>query len=437
MTLLAIDQRSTLEDGLYTGEEICTMRGENGGVAEVSHMSFLAIDQRSNLEDGLYTGEEICTMLGENDGIGGLGHVGVEMELDPGALSTDVTIEEEEEEEDEGGQQAASPVLRSRPDYNRLAMVDRRRSAVAAATVTAAAAATYETDTLFVTKKLNSKYSADQPTTTINIGQSAATVAAVNSRSFSKRIIGGKVQILKRMLLRKATSRIKTIVVEDTSLPSLNAQKTLQNAGNKHQQSSNNSDPCDNSTCCNSSSASTIVSNYSVNDSSMAPSSITTSTCDFPSDPNLHAVFESYLMTNPWDAAKKGDFATLSYIANHDDVHIWTQKDVFGHVPLYYACVSYSQTQGHSFGKYGLESIKLLVRAWPAEIDFPKPLLELLCSRRNSIHKDVVEVLSRSRKSNTLVLPCPKEDFRIEGTKDVVPVSFLEDLGDDGYDEDY
>merc|ERR1719401_884315 len=228
------------------------------------------------------------------------------------------------------------------------------------------------------------------------------------------------------------------------SQSSSNIQTNFRRVNNKHHQCSNDGAPSDNSTCCEmthasliSSSGSTIVSSPSTNDSLMAPSSITTSTCDFAPDPNLHAVFESYLMSNPWDAAKKGDFATLSYIANHDDAHIWTQKDVFGHVPLYYACVSYSQAHGQSFGKYGLESIKLLVRAWPAHIDFPKPLLQLLFSEENSIHKDVVEVLSRSRKGNTLVLPLQKENFRVEGTKDVVPISFLEDLGDDGYDEDY
>ena len=46
----------------------------------------------------------------------------------------------------------------------------------------------------------------------------------------------------------------------------------------------------------------------------------------------------------------------------------------------------------------------------------------------NSIHKDVVEVLSRSNKSaNTVVLRMAKKDWRIEGTSDVIPVSFLED----------
>lgn len=374
-------------------------------------------------------------MLGEIDGLSGLGGVGIEMELDPEALSTDVTMEEEEEEEDrEYHQQAALPAFRT-PDYNRLAMVDRRRSA-------AAAAATCETDRCAVTKKPHRKYAVEQSTTPLNIGQAASAVAVVNSTSFSKKIIGGKIKLLKHMLLKKATSRIKAL---DIALPSSTAPQILQSAGHTHQRRGSKSNPSDNSTCCetsqgslsSSSGDSSLASYSSANHSLVAPSSITTSTCDFAPDPNLHAVFESYLMTNPWDAAKKGDFATLSYIANHDDVHIWTQKDVFGHVPLYYACVSYSQTHGQSFGKYGLESIKLLVRTWPEETDLPKPLLELLCSQQNGIHNDVVEVLSRSPKSNTMVLPPIKEDFRIEGTKAVVPVSFLEDLGDDGYEEDY
>lgn len=340
-------------------------------------------------------------MLCENDGICGLGHVGVEMELNPEALSADVTVEEKNEE----GSQQAEPYPSRRPDCNRLAMVDRRRFAF------------------------------------------TGTPGDESSRS-SKRhtllrhILLEKATPLKKILLEKAT---KIIAVNDTSLPfASNAQKTSPRVSSKHHQSSNDDVPGDNSTCCEmthasliTSSTSTVVSNPSINDSSMAPSSITTSTCDFAPDPNLHAVFESYLMTNPWDAAKKGDFATLSYIANHDDDHIWTQKDVFGNVPLYYACVSYSQAHGQSFGKYGLEAVKLLVRVWPAQIDFPRPLLELLCSEENSIHKDVVEVLSRSRKGDTLVLPLQKENLRVEGMKDVVPISFLEDLGDEGYDEDY
>jgi len=352
-------------------------------------MTFIAIDQRSNLENGLYTGEETCAMLDENDGICGLGHVGVEMELDPEALSTDVTAQEEE------GQLEASHSFR-RSDCVRTAVPDRRRSAKAALV----AATTYETDRSGVTKKLNCK-----------------------------------IQTLKHILRRKATSRIKRMVIQGTSLLSLN-ENTIESA-NTHHHNHNKSDPTDNSTCCEMTQASLNSASVSNDSSIMAPSSMTTSTCDFAPDPNLHAVFESYLATNPWDAAKKGDFATLTYIANHDDVHIWTQKDVFGHVPLYYACVSYAQGHGQSFGKYGLESVKLLTRIWPEGTEFPRPLLELLRSEQHRIHKDVIEVLSRSSNMNTVVLPLPKEDVRIEGTHMVRPVAFLEDLGDDGFDEDY
>ena len=385
----------------------------NSAQAQTSNMTFLAIDQRSNLEDGLYTGEEMCTMLCENDGICGLGHVGVEMELNPEALSADVTVEEKKEEDS----QQAEPYPSRRPDCNQLAMVDRRHFAF---TSTAG----------------------DEPSRSSFIKKRNRNASQTKRHTLLKHILRDKATPLKKILLEKAT---KIIAVSDTSLPlASNAQKTSQRVSSKHHQSSNDGVPGDNSTCCEmthasliTSSTSTIVSNPSINDSSMAPSSITTSTCDFAPYPNLHAVFESYLVTNPRDAAKKGDFATLSYIANHDDDHIWTQKDVFGNVPLYYACVSYSQAHGQSFGKYGLEAVKLLVRVWPAQIDFPRPLLELLCSEENSIHKDVVEVLSRSRKGDTLMLPLQKENFRVEGMKDVVPISFLEDLGDEGYDEDY
>lgn len=370
-------------------------------------MTFLAIDHSSNLEDGLYTGEEICAMLGENDG--GIEQVGVEMELDPDFLSMDMAVEDD----------AQRAPLSSQHDHN--GIVDRRRDAD-------------ETGMAEAKRPKNNR-------SAITVDRSSVAVVNIGQTVKTKRTFGGKLQILKRQLLTKATSRLKIMVVQNTSpLPSPKAQKVLQSADQQQKAEQQRSD---NSTCdmthasLNSSDPSSIASSRSYNDSSMAPSSITASTCDFAPDPNLHAVFESYLMTNPWDAAKRGDYATLTYIANHDDANIWTQKDEFGQVPLYYACTHYSQWNGQSFGKYGLESIKLLVEAWPNDVDFPKSLLEL-CSKRNSIHKDVVEVLSKSNKStNTVVLRMAKKDWKIEGTSDVIPVSFLEDLGDDGYVEDY
>ena len=64
------------------------------------------------------------------------------------------------------------------------------------------------------------------------------------------------------------------------------------------------------------------------------------------------------------------------------------------------------------------------------------------------LHKDVLDILSRSTKTKGMMswmphLPEIMEQTSVdagmvvEGVSDVVPVSFLEDLGDDGYVEDY
>ena len=93
-----------------------------------------------------------------------------------------------------------------------------------------------------------------------------------------------------------------------------------------------------------------------------------------------------------------------------------------------------------SFGKYGLESVALLLRAWPEDADLPGDVLDLCGERGDSVHADVAEVLSRShRVRDAVILPPPaaRTETRINGVSEVVPVSFLEDLGDDGYVEDY
>lgn len=217
-------------------------------------------------------------------------------------------------------------------------------------------------------------------------------------------------------------------------------------------------------------------------------SSITVSTCDFGSingnhnnggKLNEHAIFENYLLTSPWEAAKNGDYSTLSYIVNHEnDVNIWIQKDEEGHVPLYYACTSYNNYK-HNSGKYGLECIKLLLRVWPLE-HLPTELLRdntgnnekekkkgitaessnYDTKKKIQLHGDVLEVLCKSTKSKGqlnrhktahryspgLELPEIKEQTSslsdggivVEGVSEhVVALSFLEDLGDDGYVEDY
>lgn len=382
-------------------------------------MTFLAIDQSHvHTDDGLYSGEEICTMLGDNDCFSvGIEQVGLEISLDPEILSNMTILSSSSSQ---GNDQASinrciSSYTADETVPTSLRSVERMQSAAIHAAGTAN-----------------------------NVGRAA-------SKSLTKKSIKGRLIVFKRQFLTKASSKLWSIVRGTNSFPpspydSLLSSKSLKMSS-------------DNSTC-----AISLKSSTSFLECMPMPSSITTSTCDFPSEPNHEAVLESYLTSNPWDAAKRGDYATLQYIANNDDINIWTQEDVHGHVPLYYACTSYSQSNGQgSFGKYGLESIKLLVDLWPSNREFPRALLKECkissgrSSERNSrsLHKDVLKVLAKSDKGRPLSCPPlllsirtssslqPPEmkktnhDLKIDGVSDVVPVSFLEDLGDDGYVEDY
>jgi hypothetical protein len=241
-----------------------------------------------------------------------------------------------------------------------------------------------------------------------------------------------------------------------------------------------------------------------------APSSITTSTCDFTNEINHHAMFESYLSSeNPWDAARRGEYAALKYISKFDDQAVWTMEDEEHRVPLYYACMSYSLQNNDSIydqqqqqpPSSKLESVRLLVQTWPRERNFPKYLMDEL----PTIHADIRAILTRAEKKrrdvnnrgvvtryqqqhqlssssplhlmknrSTINFPptinerySNKRMVRLISTSEaalagaavgsvsaasetldvapliiddvdqVVPMSFLEDLGDDGYVEDY
>lgn len=370
-------------------------------------MSFLSIDQSANLEDGLYTGEEIC-MLGENDGIAtGITQIGVEMELDPEVLSTMT-------ESDDSGSTDAVPVSPLHREFGPPSVAKRR------------AAATQQ----YIRASTNRR--PPTPIPVVPLGKAVHTLG--------KRSIPSKLHFVRRQLLTKAQYRLKAMAGRVAlSSPRSRSQKALQMAWGPeadHGDSitvslSRDSLPC---------SATTASGGTCASNARSGLSSITASTCDFAPEPNLDVIFESYLASNPWEAARRGDYATLSYMCQHDDANIWTQRDARGHVPLYYACAHYAGRGGTSasFGKYGLESIRLLAEAWPRGEDLPRALLER-CARRGGLHEDVVEVLSRSNPGagNALVLCREKAETRIEGVSDVVPVSFLEDLGDDGYVEDY
>ncbi len=199
--------------------------------------------------------------------------------------------------------------------------------------------------------------------------------------------------------------------------------------------SSNNRErtPSDDSTAA-SSHTSSQVSSIETAISSMN-STITISTADFDDTAsNLSDLaFQSFLTTTTWEAAKRGDYATLNYIANRYDNNVWAQPDVDGNVPLYYACVN-----GSHYGKYGVESVKLLIYAWPGgSTEIPSDLLK--CCLKETTNTAVKNELKRAMgKSNFLVNSSGKEVAKVlESTDLVTPQSFLDDLGDDGYVEDY
>ena len=190
--------------------------------------------------------------------------------------------------------------------------------------------------------------------------------------------------------------------------------------------------PSDSSTAA-STQASEEISEETSSQSSMN-SSITVSTDDFDentSDDLDNLAFESYLYTSPWDAAKHGDYATLKYIANNEDESndVWTKQDVSGNVPLYYACV-----YGGNYGKYGLESVKLMFNVWPGG-EVPSDLLKRCL--KEAENKCVRKILKEKMGGGSEKTLRRRSSTLLEGTEHVTPQSFLDDLGDDGYVEDY
>ena len=449
-------------------------------------------------DDGLYTGEEVC-MLGEennntnddNDETGlldsivcGIDQIGVEIELNGSLLSSStddgLTLSDTMMSVEET---SPPPPSISSPENEEVAdkIEDEEQPS-----------ATLDHTPIDAVVDSNCPTAAEEV-----ISGGVLTIhdtGNCNGRSSSQpiRSTSTTLRTLRRQILMKATSRIKLMSPKKkkrnqrrtlynsipSSSPPLSPQardalKDDDNITNGKEKANNINDDA---TCCESSSVTSRNSN-SPNSTAQSlvhtPSSITASTCDFGqhNEPNHHAIFSNYLVSNPWEAAKAGDYATLSYIAkNHADDNIWTQKDEAGYVPLYYACVSYNNAP-NCFGKYGLESVNLLLKVWPVGVDLPEELFTMegeesgttgpnssSSSNDNSngnednkmqiLHKDVLDILSRSTKTNGMMswmphLPEIMEQTSVdagmvvEGVSDVVPVSFLEDLGDDGYVEDY
>ena len=389
---------------------------------------FLTIDHSQvHTDDGLYAGEEIISLCAltssENDSFSvGIDGLGLEMELDPSMLSFDC--------ERDGKEVCGEPQHDASFDYTADA-TERSTSA----SVQAAEGRPSASDAVHVV--------------IVNTGRTRTAI-----RPFPKntKSIRGRLIVFRRQLLTKASSKLKSIVKKSNSSLALALPHDVQ----KPTKTSS-----DNSTCAISlKSSGSSLDSCAVMDCMPTPSSITTSTCDFPSETNHQAVLASYMNTNAWDAAKAGDYATLHYICHNDDANIWAQRDSQGHVPLYYACTSYSQLDGRgSFGKYGLESVKLLVNVWPSDVDFPKALVRACRIHKKKsgaasiIHEDVLRVLKESNKvrmggpKRTSLLSSVRptharhesncSSLMIDGVSDVVPVSFLDDLGDDGYVEDY
>jgi len=82
-----------------------------------------------------------------------------------------------------------------------------------------------------------------------------------------------------------------------------------------------------------------------------------------------------------------------------------------------------------------LESVKLLLNVWP-EGDVPNDLLKS-CLKKTQ-NKAVKKVLKEKMGRGVRFLKTRRLSSSVfEGTEFVTPNSFLEDLGDDGYVEDY
>ena len=117
-----------------------------------------------------------------------------------------------------------------------------------------------------------------------------------------------------------------------------------------------------------------------------------------------------------------------------------------------------SRVRMSSFGKYGLESVRLLVRLWPRGTEYPQSLLDIM----PAVHREVLEILLLTRRGDVVVersssshlLGCPSSSMLIgclpptivkrgghnfppEEISYGVPFSFLEDLRDNGYVKDY
>ncbi|KAL7554531.1 hypothetical protein ACHAWF_017994 [Thalassiosira exigua] len=415
-------------------------------VHKISIMTYLAIDHSSNLEDGLYTGEEVCAVLGGSDGIAvGIDHIGKEIELDPDDLSLGTD-----------GIQSENPAIKERPQHN----MERPLSPFSLNAVPSRA------DTENTRHGPLRLCATDRP----------VSPRSNNGRALAKRPYGTRLHMtfIKRQLLAnkfvQASTKIKAIARLSERPPpfSPTARQTLLAAEEDRRPrrhkvpAGEERDESTGSTCAMShaslASSSTIGSSRSWR--MAAPSTITTSTCDFRPEPNTQEVFERCVTSNPWEAAERGDYAVLAHMIDHEDRAIWTQRDEHGRVPLYYACVEYGRADGRSFGKYGLESVKLLVDVWPADREYPEVLLDKC--RKRDLHEDVLEVLegsgrgwggpsggsggwgvqgaggaTRRYRPQLSTIKSPGNTWRVEGVSEVNPVSFLEDLGDDGYVEDY
>lgn len=416
-------------------------------------MTLISVNNSHLREDGLYAGEEVCAIFSNND------WQHQQQQYFPSASSELTTIDENE---------MCIEITLNETENNDTTTTNSNNS------------------------KMNDKCETAPTTNCTNVSNPTKTSSPITNNATpcstiinSRRGCNGNRKILVNKLLTKATSRFRVFRHRRTPSSSNLQDKKNQDYLYKPKNNYRNDDDDDESTCdlscitswssisqstCDFDDTFSLGSNFfPVEETSVDTDNVTSTNSAVATKANssssisrpLPALARSQL--NPWNAAKRGDYATLLRIEKQHSTHhhngaIWTSTDTHGNVPLVYAC-----TQGGSYGKYGFESVKLLLHVWPGNI--PRELLKRC--KKHAVTKDVskllaLELSSLSPKSklndeqnkcnlhepygllhveNNCANNIGDNDNDVSDSADDVlfeGLSFVRsDIGDDGFDEDY